>query len=54
MTFENAKVANIGKGVFFKLKSVILFCCHQIANNSKHEILQIYFRRSKLRCRHKL
>jgi len=29
MTFENAKVAEIGKGVFCKLKSAILFCCHQ-------------------------
>jgi len=34
MAFEKAKVAKIGNGVFFfKLKSAILFCCHQTANN---------------------
>jgi len=45
MAFEKAKVAKIGKGVFFKLKSAILFCCNQTANNSKHEILHFVFQK---------
>ena len=48
------KCKNWKRSIFFKLKSSILFCCHQTANNSRHEILYLHFGRSELCSKHKL
>jgi len=38
---------------FTTVEYATLFCCHQTANNSKHDILYLYFR-SEFRCKHKV